>query len=135
MKRRNFIKGLLGMAAAPLAIVLAKEPAPKKSLIREMEKRLSGPEILPHTATDITWVRKLRMLEARMVGNNIRPFPDGLYRGKIGASVARHLLAEAPPEYLGRIGQINQGNEFQFCGFRLFVQDDDFLGIQAWGRP
>lgn len=131
MNRRNFFKGLCALIVAPLA--LRAKPS-RDEAARELAgsalytSKLSEANIENLTATDITWVRRLRMLEARMVGNNVQPFPDGLYRGNIGLSVARRLINDE------RITP-TQGYEFEFAGFRLCVKDDDFLGVQAWGRP
>jgi hypothetical protein len=118
LQRRNFIKALLGLAAAPLAIAVPKSQS-------EGEKSQSYANA--GEFRDITLSMRLRALEARMVANNVQPFPDELYHGEIGLSTARQLLDDGLP--------LRDGDEFQFAGFRLRVSDDGFGGVSAWGRP
>jgi hypothetical protein len=142
MNRRNFFKGLCALAIAPLT--LRAKPSRDEAARQLAEDaaytaKLSQSNIENLSATDITWARRLRMLEARMVGHNVQPFPDGLYRGNIGIAAARSLWENNTPgsRYSSNLEELSltEGSEFEFGGFRLCVKDDDFLGVQAWGRP
>jgi hypothetical protein len=154
VKRRDFITGLLTLAAAPLAIT-AFAPAQElssistikgakvsgqldASTIRKIEAQLSGAKVMPHKSSpicrDITWPMRLRTMNAHMVARNIPPFADGLYRGNIAISIAERLFEEATHLPAHLLTSPKEGDEFEFAGFRLRVVEDSFAGgMCAWG--